>query len=68
MYLFIRLSFFFFKAFLLLLMVSFAVFNVLSLVRSYLFIFAFVSFALGGRSKITLALFYVQECSVYIFF
>ena len=34
-----------------LLMVSFTVQKVLSLIRSDLFIFAFVSFALGGRFK-----------------
>ena len=34
-----------------LLMVSFAVQSLLSLIRSHLFIFAFVSFALGDRSK-----------------
>ena len=34
-----------------LLMVSFAVQKLLSLIRSHLFIFAFVSFALGDRSK-----------------
>ena len=32
--------------------VSFAVQKLLSLIRSYLFIFAFISFALGDRSKI----------------
>ena len=32
-------------------MVSFAVQKILSLIRSHLFIFAFVSFALGDRSK-----------------
>ena len=34
-----------------LLMVSFAVQNLLSIIRFHLFIFAFISFALGGRSK-----------------
>ena len=34
-----------------LLMVSFAVQKLLSLMKSHLFIFAFVSFALGDRSK-----------------
>ena len=34
-----------------LLMISFAVQKLLSLVRSHLFIFAFISFALGDRSK-----------------
>ena len=34
-----------------LLMISFAVKKLLSLIRSHLFIFAFVSFALGGWSK-----------------
>ena len=36
---------------LVLLMVSFAVQKLISLVRSHLFIFAFISFALGDRSK-----------------
>ena len=36
---------------LVLLMVSFAMQKFLSLIRSYLFIFAFISFALGDRSK-----------------
>ena len=35
-------------------MVSFAVQKLLSLIRSYLFIFAFISITLGGRSKILL--------------
>ena len=35
-------------------MVSFAVQKLLSLIRSHLFIFAFISFALGDRSKIIL--------------
>ena len=35
-------------------MVSFAVQKLLSLIRSHLFIFAFISFALGDRSKKTL--------------
>ena len=34
-----------------LLMVPFAVQNLLSLIRSHLFIFAFISFVLGDRSK-----------------
>ena len=38
-------------SFLILSMVSFAVQKLLSLIRFRLFIFAFVSFALGGRSK-----------------
>ena len=37
--------------FFILLMVSFAVQKLLSLIRSHLFIFAFISFALGDRSK-----------------
>ena len=37
--------------FFILLMVSFAVQKLLSLIRCHLFIFAFISFALGDRSK-----------------
>ena len=37
-------------------MVSFAVQKLVSLIRSYLFIFAFISFALGDRPKETLVL------------
>ena len=44
-----------------LLMASFAVRKLLRLIRSDLFIFAFVSFALGDRSKKNMI--YVKECS-----
>ena len=49
-------------------MVSFAVQKFLSLIRSHLFIFAFVSFALGDRSKKNIATIYVKECSAYVLF
>ena len=44
-----------------LLMVSFAVQKLSSLIRSHLFIFAFIFFALGGRSKKTLLQF-MSKC------
>ena len=53
-------------------MVSFAIQKLLSLIRSHLFLFAFMSFALENRSK-TIALcqcqnlIYVRECSAYVF-
>ena len=50
--------------------VSFAVQRLLGLVGSYLFIVAFVSFALGERDPTTTtkAVIYVKECSACIFF
>ena len=48
-------------------MVSFAVKNLLSLIGSHLFIFAFDSFALEDRSKKNIAKIYVKEHSAYIF-
>ena len=48
-------------------MVSFAVKKLLSLIRYHLFIFAFISFALGNRFK-KIAMIYVKECSAYVFF
>ena len=48
-----------------LLIVSLAVQKLLSLIKPHLFIFAFVSFALGDRSKKILLL---KECSAYVFF
>ena len=48
-------------------MVFFAVQKLLSLIRSRLFIFAFISFVSGGRSK-NVATIYVKECSAYAFF
>ena len=52
---------------LILLMVSFAVQKLFSSLRSPLFNFAFVSFALGDRKKKN-AIIYVKECSAYVFF
>ena len=49
-------------------MVFFASQMFLRLIRSHLFIFAFISFALGGRSKKYLAVTYVKEWSAYVFF
>ena len=48
-------------------MVSFAVQKLLSLIKSHLFIFVFISFTLGGGSKKDLAVVYVKECFSYIF-
>ena len=48
-------------------MVSFAVQKLLSLIRSHLFIFAFVSITLEDKSK-KILLSYVKECSAYVFF
>ena len=47
--------------------VSFAVPKLLSLLRFHLFIFVFISFALGDRSKI-IVMIYVKKCSAYVFF
>ena len=44
--------------------VSFAVQKLLSLIRSHLLIFVFISITLGGGSKKTLL--YVTECSAYV--
>ena len=49
-----------------LLIVSFAVQKLLSLIRSHLFTFAFNSVNLGGGSE-DLALIYVIKCSAYVF-
>ena len=48
-------------------MVSFAVQNLLSFIRSHLFIFVLISISLGGGSKKDLAVIYVIECSAYVF-
>ena len=50
-----------------LLIVSFAVQKHLSLIRSHLFTFVFISITLGGRVIEDLALIYVIECSAYVF-
>ena len=50
-----------------LLIVSFAVQKLLSLIRSYLFTFVFISITLGGGVIEDLALIYVIECSAYVF-
>ena len=49
-----------------LLIVSFAVQKLLSLIRSHLFTFAFISITLGGGSQRILL--YVIECFAYAFF
>ena len=49
-------------------MVSFAVQKLLSLIRSHLFTFAFVTFAWGNSSKKNIAMIYVEVYSAYIFF
>ena len=48
------------------LIVSFAVQKLLSLMRSHLFTFVFISVTLGGGHR-GLALIYVIECSAYVF-
>ena len=47
--------------------VSFAVQELLNLIRSHLFIFGFVSITLGDGSKKYIAAIYVKECFAYIF-
>ena len=49
-----------------LIIVSFAVQKPLSLIRSHLFTFAFISVTLGGGLQ-RILLFYVIECSAYVF-
>ena len=51
-----------------LLMISFAVQKLLSLISSQLFIFAFISFALGDNPPKKITTIYVKECSAYVFF
>ena len=53
--------------FFVLFMSSFAVQKLLSLIRSHLFIFAFISIILGDGSKKNIVVVYVTECSAYIF-
>ena len=48
-------------------MVSFDVQELLSLIRSYLFIFGFISITLGDGSKKILPKIYVKECCAYFF-
>ena len=48
-------------------MVSFAVQKLLSLVRSHLFIFAFISLTLGDEIQKDLAVIYGKECTAYVF-
>ena len=47
--------------------VSFAVQKLLSLIRSHLFIFVFISIALGDGSKKDIAVIYIKECSAHVF-
>ena len=47
-------------------MVSFTVQKFLSLVRSHLFIFVFISITLGDGSKKNIAVIYITECSLFI--
>ena len=47
-------------------MTSFAVQKPLSLIRSHVFIFAFIFITLEGESKTYAAAIYVKECSAYI--
>ena len=46
-------------------MVSFAVQKLLGLIRFHLFIYAFISFALGGISK-NIARIYIKQCSANV--
>ena len=48
-------------------MVSFVVQKLLSLIRSHLFIFAFIFFVLGDRSKKNVARIFVKEHSACVF-
>ena len=48
--------------------VAFAVQKLWGLIRSHLFIFAFISLALGDWSKTNSATIYVKECSACILF
>ena len=50
-----------------LLIVSFVEQKLLSLIRSHLFIFVFISIILGGGVIEDLAVIYVRECSAYVF-
>ena len=45
--------------------VSFAVPHLLSLIRSYLFVFVFIVIPLGGGSE-KILLWFVRECSAYV--
>ena len=49
-------------------MVSFAMQEAFSLMKSYLFIFAFVAFVFGVRLKKIIAKTYVKELTTYVFF
>ena len=51
--------------FFILFLVFFAVQKLLSLIRSHLFLFLFIT--LGGASKNIIAAIYVKECSAYVF-
>ena len=48
-------------------MVNFAVWKLLSLIRSHLFIFAFISFASGEEIQKKIALIYVKDCPAFFF-
>ena len=50
-----------------LLIVSFVVQNLLSLIRSHVFIFFFISVTLGDGSERILSVIYVRECFAYVF-
>ena len=50
-----------------LLIISFVEQKLLSLIRSHLFIFVFISIILGGGVIEDLAVIYVRECSAYVF-
>ena len=49
-----------------LLLVSFAVQKLSSFIKSYLFIFVFISITLGSRSS-RILLIYITQCSAYVF-
>ena len=48
-------------------MVSFTVQKLLSSIRSYFLIFAFISFTLGDIPKTNITIIYDKDCSAYIF-
>ena len=53
--------------YLFILLISITVQKLLSFIRSHLCFFAFISFALGDKSKKNIATIDVKECSAYVF-
>ena len=48
-------------------MFSFALWKILILIRFYLFIFVFISFALGDSSLKNITAIYIKICAAYVF-